>query len=193
MFLTLMFACSENPAEQATPATVEAPPAAPAEPAGPVGDPVAVDVAASSIGFVGAKFTGSHEGHFKTFTGKLFVHEGVATGTEFTIETGSVWADADDLTGHLQDEDFFFVEKFPQATFTSTKIEGGTVTGVLDFRGVQKELTFPTVIEVGETATTMKSEFSLNRKDWGVMYDGKADNLIEDLVLIKLDLTFPTA
>jgi polyisoprenoid-binding protein YceI len=193
MFFALMFACSENPAEQAIPAVLEEPPAAPAEPAGPVGEPVAVDAAVSSIGFVGAKVTGSHEGHFKTFDGKLFVHEGVATGTEFTIQTGSVWADADDLTGHLQDEDFFFVEKFPTATFTSTKIEGGTVTGIFDFRGVQKELSFPATIEVGETATTMKSEFSLNRKDWGVMYAGKADNLIEDLVLIKLDLTFPKA
>ncbi len=191
--LLLLFACADNPADLAPAAGIKEPSAAPEGPVGPVGKPVEVDAAASSIRFVGAKVTGSHDGLFSTFEGRVYVDAGVVTGTEFTIDTGSVWADAEDLTSHLKDEDFFFVEKFPTATFKSTSIQDGTVTGVLDFRGVQKELSFPATIESTEAGTTLRAEFSLNRKDWGVMYAGKADNLIEDLVLIRLDLAFPAA
>ena len=189
--LLLLAACADNPADLATPATIKEPVEAPPTPEGPIGKASEVDLTNSRIAFVGSKVTGSHDGHFNTFEGRVFVDGGVVTATEFTIDTGSVWADADDLTSHLKDEDFFFVEKFPTATFNSTSIAGGQVTGVLDFRGVQKELSFPATLETTDTGTTLKAEFSMNRKDWGVMYAGKADNLIDDLVLIKLDLVFP--
>ena len=196
MFLALIAACSGNPAEEAPAASVEEAPTEVVEaaPAAPAGDAWAVDASTSKIDFVGAKVTGSHDGGFNSYEGKLYVDAGKATGTEFTIDTASVWSDADKLTSHLKDEDFFFVEQFPSATFKSTSIgEDGTVKGILDFRGVSKELEFPATISVTEESATLKAEFSMNRKDWGVEYSGKADNLIEDLVLIKLDLTFPKA
>ena len=36
-----------------------------------------------------------------------------------------------------------------------------------------------------------KSEFTINRHDWGISYKGAADDLIKDNVLMKLDLAFP--
>ncbi len=33
-----------------------------------------------------------------------------------------------------------------------------------------------------------KAEFDLNRKDFGVLYPGKPDNLIRDEVVIKFDV-----
>jgi hypothetical protein len=34
----------------------------------------------------------------------------------------------------------------------------------------------------------MKSEFDINRKDFGIVYPGKPDDLIRDEVVIRLDL-----
>jgi hypothetical protein len=38
---------------------------------------------------------------------------------------------------------------------------------------------------------TVKSEFAINRKDFGIVYAGKADDLIRDDVVIHLDLRAP--
>ena len=94
-------------------------------------------------------------------------------------------------------DDFFASTEHPEAKFVSTEIrkggEGGathTVEGNLTLRGETKGISFPATITVDGGAVAVKSEFSINRKDFGMTYDGKADNLINDLVVIKLDLTF---
>jgi hypothetical protein len=49
-------------------------------------------------------------------------------------------------------------------------------------------VTFPATIAVDDSSVSVKSEFSINRKDFGIVYAGKADDLIRDDVVIKLDL-----
>ncbi|WP_158702937.1 YceI family protein [Allosphingosinicella vermicomposti] len=63
-----------------------------------------------------------------------------------TIDVDSVDTHDDALDGHLKKADFFDVEKFPKATFTSTKVERtgpttATVTGDLNLHGVTKPVT----------------------------------------------------
>ena len=108
----------------------------------------------------------------------------------------SVFSDADGLTEHLKTGDFFEVSKFPKSSFKSTKIvadtakgaDNYTVTGDLTMRGVTKSITFPAVIKVSDAEVTVNSEFSINRKDFGIIYAGKADDLIRDDVVIRFDL-----
>ncbi|HYX27271.1 MAG TPA: YceI family protein, partial [Pyrinomonadaceae bacterium] len=116
------------------------------------------------------------------------------------IDTASVFTDTPDLTKHLQTPDFFDVAKFPKANFVSTKIEpitGGangathTVTGNFDFHGIKKSISFPAMIQVGPDAVSVNAEFAINRKDFGLVYPGKADDLIRDEVLMKLTLKVP--
>ena len=41
-------------------------------------------------------------------------------------------------------------------------------------------------------ATTIpKAEFTINRKDFGILYAGMPDDLIKDDVLLKIDLRIP--
>ena len=67
-----------------------------------------------------------------------------------TIDLGSVNSNVPKLDEHLQNADFFDVAKYPQATFTSTKVEQGAsadklkVTGDLNLHGVTK----PVVLDV---------------------------------------------
>jgi polyisoprenoid-binding protein YceI len=148
----------------------------------------------STIGFVGSKVTGSHDGGFKSFTGEIVLvdNDPTKSNIQFTIDTMSLWADDDRLTGHLKSADFFDVEANPVSTFASTEIVMAdgmfTVTGNLDLHGVQKSITFPATIEVAEGSVTVSSEFSIKRFDFGIEYKGKADDLIRDDVLIQINL-----
>ncbi len=184
-----------DPAADAPDAVVEEPAAAPE----PVAEPVAAtnyDLAPdSTIGFVGSKVTGSHEGGFKSFTGTVSVAGDSPEGSsvEVTIDTTSLWSDDERLTGHLKSADFFDVENFPTASFKSTGIaagaEGGyTLTGNLDLHGVTKQISFPANIELNDQGFSANAEFSINRFDFGIVYAGRADDLIREEVLIKLDL-----
>ena len=155
----------------------------------------------SKIEFTGSKVTGSHEGGFTKFSGAIDLINDKPEDSKVSvdIETASIYANVDQLTNHLKTADFFDVEKFPKATFTSTKIahsdgspaDSYTVTGDFELHGVKKAITFPATIQVGSDAVTVKSEFTINRKDFGIMYAGKADDLIRDGVVIRLDINAP--
>jgi polyisoprenoid-binding protein YceI len=147
----------------------------------------------SRIGFVGSKVTGSHAGGFTNFSGGLTVDGGKIVGSpEFTIDMASTWADDARLTGHLQSADFFDVPNHPTTTFKVTAITPGatnsTVTGNLTLHGIAKSVTFPAVISVAADAVSVKAEFAINRREFNINYAGRANDLIRDQVVIKLDL-----
>ena len=192
----LTYSCAD-PAADKPKATVEnaAPESSAAKPAAT--ETLIISPENSKVEFVAAKVTRSHQGSFKQFSGKIdLVPNSIPDSrVSIDIETGSVVADEADLTGHLKTADFFDVAKLPKATFVSTKIEpntsgGGThtVTGNLELHGVKKSLTFPATIQVTPDNATVAAEFAINRKDFGIVYAGKADDLIRDGVVIKLAL-----
>jgi polyisoprenoid-binding protein YceI len=154
----------------------------------------------SKVEFVAAKVTRSHNGSFKQFAGAIDLVKNSVEDSRVTIdiETASVVTDEDDLTKHLKTPDFFDVAKYPKATFTSTKIEPGSaagathnVTGNFELHGIKKSITFPATITVALDSVSVNAEFSINRQDFGLVYPGKADDLIRDGVVIKLTLKVP--
>ena len=104
----------------------------------------------------------------------------------------SIWSDSERLTGHLKNEDFFDVTRFPATTFAVTGMEGTgpqhTVTGNLTLHGVTKSISFPAEIRVTNEEVTVRAEFAINRQDFGIKYPGRPDDLIRDRVVIKLDI-----
>lgn len=155
----------------------------------------------SKVEFTGSKVTGKHDGGFKAFTGTIDLVNTKPEESSVTvdIDATSVYTDDEKLSGHLKSADFFDVEKFPKATFTSTKIVADsakgagnyTVTGDFNLHGQTKSITFPAKITVSDADVAVESEFSINRKDFGIVYAGKADDLIRDDVVIKLNLKSP--
>lgn len=149
----------------------------------------------SSLAFTGAKVTGKHEGGFRTFKGVLEVAENDLSKSRVRVvlEMASVFSDSEKLTGHLKSPDFFGVEQFPQASFVSTAIvkrDGARheVTGDLTLHGVTKRLTFPADIALTGAGADVNAEFAINRKDFGIVYPGRPDDLIADEVLLKLSV-----
>lgn len=153
----------------------------------------------STLGFVGSKVTGSHDGGFKKFTGSFQVDVAnkklAADGRHVVeIDMNSTWSDDDKLTGHLKSPDFFDVEKFPTARFVLTKAteteDGYELSGTLDFHGVKKGITFPAAVAVAEDekSVSIQAEFAINRTDFGVVYPGRPDDLIREEVVIRFDV-----
>ncbi len=155
----------------------------------------------SKVEFTGSKVTGKHDGGFKAFTGTIDLvnNKPEESKVSVDIDTNSIFSDDEKLTGHLKSADFFEVEKYPKATFVSTKIapdtaQGAgvyTVTGDFDLHGQKKSITFPAKITMSDAEVAVDTEFSINRKDFGIVYAGKTDDLIRDDVVIRLNLKSP--
>ena len=199
----VLAACAKDPTQGKTAATVGEAKTASAAPA--TAETLSVGPDSSKIGFVGAKVTGQHVGHFGDFAGTIsLVADAVEKSrVEFDVKMASLSIDGgpDDLVNHLKSPDFFDVAKHPSARFVSTAIKAGsdvaganyTITGNLELRGTSKSVTFPATISVGADAVQVKTEFGINRKDFGIVYPGMKDDLIKDNVLIRVDLTAPRA
>jgi len=99
-----------------------------------------------------------------------------------------------DLDAHLRSDDFFDAEKYPEATFTSTKVEAAgdnklRVIGDLTMHGITK----PVVLEVtlnkagagrdGQPRIGFDATTSLKRSEWGM---GMLAPAVSDDVAIRI-------
>jgi len=144
----------------------------------------AFDKAHSFIGFK-VKHMGLIEvpGFFRDFTGT--VNYDAADPSKSTVEFKAMVTSVD--TGvagrdaHLRRADFFEVEKYPELTFKSTKVEkkgsGWIVSGDLTMRGVTKPVSIPFEItgflpggERSGAKIGISGETKINRRDFGVNY-----------------------
>ena len=197
LVLLTITACSNPAANKPKAAVSNAQPESTAAPAGPT-EALQISPANSKVDFVASKVTRSHNGSFKQFSGTIDLAGSSIPDSRVTvdIDTASVEVDDPQLTAHLKTPDFFDVAKFPKATFASTKIEKNgdgpyTVTGNFDLHGVKRSISFPANIEVNSDTVSVNAEFAINRKDFGIVYPGKPDDLIRDDVLLKLNLRVP--
>lgn len=147
----------------------------------------------STIGFTGSKVTGSQSGGFKTFTGSFQLEEGEPVSGEFTIDMNSIYSDSEKLTGHLKNKDFFDVETHPTSEFKVTSFEKVSetlynVSGNLTIVGQTNNITFPATVNNTPEKISLSSKFDIKRKDWGIVYPGKPDDLIRNEVILELNL-----
>lgn len=133
-------------------------------------------------------------GYFRDFTGTINydAKDVTKSSVEFTAKATSVDTGVAGRDNHLRSADFFEVEKFPELSFKSTKVEkrgaGWMVTGDFTLKGVTKSISFPFNI-TGFIAPDQRSggkmgvtaETSLNRRDYGVNYGGNMPNGVATL------------
>jgi polyisoprenoid-binding protein YceI len=199
MTAALIYGCA-NPAADKPQASIAnaAPEPSLAKTAG--AETLAITPENSKVDFVAAKVTRSHNGSFKKFVGTIDLVPNNVENSRVTIDIdpSSVATDEEKLTEHLKSPDFFDVAKYPKATFVSTKIEKSTtpgfthtITGNFELHGVKNSISFPATIQVAPDTVSVTSDFAINRKDFGIVYPGKADDLIRDGVAIKLTIKVP--
>ena len=133
-------------------------------------------------------------GRFDTFSGE-FTYDPAkpeASTVNVSIDTGSVNSNHAERDKHLRSDDFLNVEKFPKATFVSTKIIPGDdkdefdIVGDLTLNGVTKSVTIE-VDKVGEGKDPwggyragFSGETTISLKDFNVKMDlGPASQTVE--------------
>jgi polyisoprenoid-binding protein YceI len=142
-------------------------------------------------------------GFFRDFTGTVnYDAKDVTKSTvEFTAKATSADTGVAGRDAHLKKPEFFDVEKYPEITFKSTKVEkkgkNWILTGDFTLKGVTKSLTFPFNIAgflpPGERGAKMgiTAETSINRRDYGVTYGGNLPSgvaAVSDNVTITLQI-----
>ncbi|WP_026211379.1 YceI family protein [Lewinella cohaerens] len=158
---------------------------------------VAVDTDASTINWVGAKFTGDqHTGTIQIAEGNLMTSDGNLVGGNFTIDMNTIEVTDETpqemkakLVGHLSTGDFFEVEKFGTAAFEITSIEAvegnaeatHKITGNLTMKDISKSITIPATVSINESGISAKTpQFVIDRTQWGVMYGSTAAGALKD-------------
>jgi len=140
------------------------------------------DMAHSAIGFE-VQHMGliNVPGYFTEFTGTVnYNAEDMTKSTvEFTAKTASVNTRVERRDNHLRTADFFDVEKYPEMTFKSTKVEKKgdmlAVTGDFTLRGVTKSIVLPVKVVGfvdgrGGKVMGAQAETTIDRSEYGVNY-----------------------
>jgi polyisoprenoid-binding protein YceI len=99
-----------------------------------------------------------------------------------TIDAASIDTDNDRRDNHLRSPDFFAADSYPTLTFQSTRVEEVEegrlrVAGDLSIRGVTRPVVLDVVLEgatvggEGQPITGWTAETTINRKDYGLMWN----------------------
>ncbi len=148
-----------------------------------------IDNAHSLIGFSVRHLTISEvHGRFNDFTGTIHYNEKDVTksSVEFTAKAASINTDIKARDEHLRGTDFFDVEKYPELTFKSTRIESHgqqyLMVGQFTMHGVTKEISFPFQLtnqikdQRGKTRFGVQAQLTINRQDYGISWSKTLDN-----------------
>lgn len=151
----------------------------------------------SKVIWKGYKVTGSHEGTINLKSGFLTFSDTKLVGGEFvmnmlTIETTDLTGEyKGKLDGHLKSDDFFSVEKHPNATLVITKVEASgknsyKVTGDLTIKGIKNAVTFDLSVYGNKANATLK----IDRTKYDVRYGSTSffDNLKDKAIYDEFDL-----
>ena len=164
-----------------------------------------IDNAHSEVGFaVKHLMISTVRGRFGKVSGQVEFPEGnYGDGrADITIDAASIDTREDKRDAHLRSADFFDVEKFPELTFKSRRVQaisGDTfqLVGDLTIKGITREVVLDVEVEgfqkdpwgnrkAGFSATTR-----VNRKDFGLTWNQALETgglLVGDEIKISLDV-----
>lgn len=170
----------------------------------PVARPYPIDNGHSTVGFSVPILGGLSQvkGKFTDFTITLNNDEKDITKSNVSvvIKATSINTGIEGRDRHLRTADFFDVEKFPEITFKSERIEKKgkqfIAHGPLTMHGVTKEIALPfTVNGTFKNPTNQKfsvgysAKLVLNRRDFGINYS-RQDNptFVGDNITVEIEL-----
>jgi polyisoprenoid-binding protein YceI len=167
---------------------------------------VSVDVDRSEIVWVGKKVTGEHSGNIELKSGGFEFSNGVLSGGNFVMDMHSITnSDLEDegmnskLVGHLKSDDFFGVEKYPEAKLEIQNVEKHAndqyhLTGEITIKGITKSITFPASVNDYGDSYSASADVVIDRSEFNVRYgsgsffDNLGDKMIYDDFELKITL-----
>lgn len=168
-----------------------------------------VDLAESRVVWIGRNLINKHWGHVGLASGHVEFRGGLPVRGETVLDLRRITCtdlagDAlhDVLIHHLESDDFFDVERFPEAAFRFDRTERCSdrpgccnlkLHGELTLRGITKPLVIAAAAGfTPEGKAALQATFTLDRTDWGVLYgSGRffqrlAGHLVNDAIELQL-------
>jgi len=164
----------------------------------PNSDKFKIDVAKSSVKWVGKKMTGSHDGNIKIKMGTIGLDEKKPKNGTVEIDmTSIVCTDITDaetngqFIGHMKSDDFFSVAKNPTSKLEIKSInfkgkDDYEIVGDLTIKGIKQPITFPAMIKSDGKTLTANGKVMVDRTKYdirfrsGKFFEGLGDKLIYD-------------
>ena len=159
------------------------------------------DLGKTKLLWHGEKVTGKHYGTIDLKSGWLNWEENMIVSGEFSIDMTSIKDSESNkqLEGHLKSEDFFGVDKFPEAKLIinrSTTFEKGTgvVSGSLIVKGITNPIEFKAVTQKKDDGLWFFANIVVDRTLYNVRYgsgsffDNLGDKTIFDEFILKVSL-----
>ena len=161
-----------------------------------------IDPVHSSIGFsVRHLMVSKVRGNFENFSGAIVVAEDGTPSVSAEIAVDSINTGNEQRDAHIKSADFFEVEKYPTATFTSTGVRANGDDYVLDGEFTLKGVIKPVSLALefngvnpgmgqGEVAG-FEASLVLNRKDFGIDIELPLETggtVVGDRVTITLEI-----
>lgn len=167
-------------------------------------DVYTIDPAHSDVSFQVRHLVSQVRGRFNEYSGTINMDPAnlAKSSVEFRVKAASIDTQLPDRDKHLRSPDFFDVEKHPEIVFKSSKITATgkdqyDVAGTLTIRGVAKPVTLPVTFlgaakdPWGNEKAGFSTETTLNRKDFGMIWNAALDNggvVLGDTVKVSIDL-----
>jgi polyisoprenoid-binding protein YceI len=118
---------------------------------------------------------------------------------EFSAKTASINTKNKDRDAHLQSDDFFNSEKYPDLKFTSKSFDGERLIGDLTIRDVTKEIVLDVdfngiaIDPYGQTKAGFEINGEINRKDFNLTWSAVTEAgsiVVSDKVKLVIDVQF---
>jgi polyisoprenoid-binding protein YceI len=142
--------------------------------------------AQSSIDWTGRKVTGAHNGTIGIKEGTLLVTDGKLVSGQVIIDTTSIKIlDVTDpatnaqFAGHLASDDFFSIDKFPEATLDITSVSGNRLQGNLTIKGITHPVSFDAAINTNGETLTASGKIVIDRTKYDIKF--RSGNFFKDL------------
>jgi len=140
----------------------------------------------SKIDWVGRKITGAHNGTIEVKEGELILNDGKLATGKFIVDTSSIKIldIADPITnaqfaGHLASNDFFSVEKYPEATLEITSVSGNHIEGNLTIKGITRSVSFDAAVNVDGDTLIATGKLTIDRTKYEMKF--RSGNFFKDL------------
>ncbi|TGU75094.1 sulfurtransferase [Geomonas terrae] len=169
-----------------------------------------IDTEKSTLEWIGRNLNKRHYGRIGIKAGELSITDGKLSRGHIELDMTSIsnldllddgWRDV--LIRHLKSDDFFAVDRFPTASFTSTGWETreenslnavkGIVTGELKIRDVTREIRIPaTIAPLDDGGIQAHAAFDLDRTLWNACYgscrlfERLGMHFVDDLISLEL-------
>ncbi|MFW5822068.1 MAG: YceI family protein [Tangfeifania sp.] len=165
-----------------------------------------IDKNNSQVKWSGKKVTGEHYGTIGLKNGTVMVEDGKIAGGTFVMDMNTIVNEDiknesmnGRLVGHLKSDDFFLVEKYPDAKLVlkDVKHKSGddyTFTGHLTIKEITHPVTFNAKSTVADGKLTSKGKIEVDRTLYDIKFrSGKffsdlGDNLIYDTFTLDFDV-----